>query len=179
MAIERTVRVRGGQYLVAVPAEVRRHLGVAQGVAVYWSMPRQGEARVSVKRRVAHGPKRAAADCSSCAAYRKEIERLSARLQARPAADVREGINQLRQQWFAHHDLGPGWASRIETRLDELAARMPYRGRGKGPHAVVIAGDVSKVGAPTEEHGETLAEGEAVTDSGPVAVPDLAEAPLA
>jgi len=124
MVLATKVRARKGQLLVALPATIARHLVVATGALVYWGMPRTHQAVLSVKPTPARGTERPNAACSSCAAYRKEIEQLRARLHQQPAKLVASALTQVRLQWLAQMDLGPGWASRIEAQLAKLDQRI-------------------------------------------------------
>jgi hypothetical protein len=151
MALATKVRARKGQQLVALPATVARHLVIAPGAMVYWGMPRAHQALLSVKPTATRGPERRDAECPSCAAYRKEIESLRARLQQQPAKMVASALHQVRAQWFSQHDLGPTWASRIEAKLAELqravgelpggrarSARRAARHRSRGVEALTL-----------------------------------------
>jgi len=90
MAVERKVIARKGQHLVAVPVGIRKHLGTAPGVVVYWRASRRGEATIARKERPARGPERPS-ECASCAAYAKELERLRQRVAARDLTLYGEG----------------------------------------------------------------------------------------
>ena len=98
MKIDRKVTARKNQYLVALPAEVRHHLGLVAGARVWWHVGRKGLATLTASGQLRAGRPRFEEECRSCAKYRAEVERLRLELrdgeQATAGQLVREGFEQ-------------------------------------------------------------------------------------
>jgi len=98
MKIDRHVVARKNQWLVALPSELRRHLGLVPGARVWWHIGRKGSAALTVTGQLRAGRPRVDEDCPSCAKYRAEVERLRRELrdgeQATAGQLVREGFEQ-------------------------------------------------------------------------------------
>jgi hypothetical protein len=142
------VRQRKGQHVVAVPATVARHLVMAPGSRVYWAMPRTGQALLSVKPTAARGKERQDVDCSSCAAYRKEIERLRAKLVERPLRVLNQGVAQGWSQAQRHLGVTSDRLETIEAKLDQLSARIPF-GRTRRNAAQTAPRSVEMIPSPS------------------------------
>lgn len=159
MATERKVLARKGSHLVPLPATIRQHLGTAPGVTVYWRASRDGEATLSMRDRPARGPERGDRECPSCAAYRKEIERLRARIAQRPAAAAREGYAQGRQdEMRATIRLGAEIAE-VRKRVDQVLTYVrpaPRRRSARTARAIeaapspVLAGESAATDTPAQ-----------------------------
>lgn len=98
MKIQRHVVGRRDQWLVALPAEVRRHLSLVTGARVWWHVGRKGQVTLTVSGRVRAGRPRSDEDCSSCAHYRAELDRLRRELREREAATPAQWFRQAFQQ---------------------------------------------------------------------------------
>lgn len=130
-----TVRTRKGQHVVAVPAAVARHLVLAAGARVYWGTPRTGQALLSVKPTAARGPERREIECPSCAAYRKEIEKLRAQLVDRPMRVHRAGFSEGYAVAVGHLAVTSNRLDRITAIVEDISARLPFTRRARGPRA--------------------------------------------
>jgi hypothetical protein len=82
MRIARHVVARKDQQLVALPAQVRQHLGLVPGEMVWWHIGRKGHVALSVSGRVRGGRLSADVDCSTCPKLRAELDRLRRELRA-------------------------------------------------------------------------------------------------
>lgn len=76
MKVRRKVVARKNQWLVALPSELKRHLALVPGVDVWWHIGKKGQATLTLTGRVRPGQHPEEEDCSACANYRKELERL-------------------------------------------------------------------------------------------------------
>lgn len=98
MKLDRHVIERKRQLLVPIPPEVRDHLGVIGGARVWWHIARSGLVAMTTTGRSYAGRPRTSADCSACAKYRKELDRLRRELRERstatPAQLFRQGYMQ-------------------------------------------------------------------------------------
>jgi len=92
MRLQRHVVARKDQHLVALPAEVRRHLSLVAGATVYWHISQRGRVALTVSGKLSGGRAREDADCPSCAKYRAELDRLR--------HELREGEAATPGQWF-------------------------------------------------------------------------------
>jgi len=92
MRLTRHVVARKDQHLVALPAEVRRHLSLVAGATVYWHISQRGRVALTVSGTLTGGRAREDADCPSCAKYRAELDRLR--------HELREGEAATPGQWF-------------------------------------------------------------------------------
>jgi len=84
MRIDRRVVRRKDQYLLALPAQVRKHLGAIGGSRLWWHIAQKGAVAVSNSGKVLRGRLKLDADCPSCEGYRRELARLQAKLQSQP-----------------------------------------------------------------------------------------------
>jgi len=95
MRIARHVVARKKQQLVALPAEVRRHLGLLPGAMVWWHVGRKGMVALTTSGRVRAGRPREDEDCPMCIKLRVELERLRREVRdgesATPAQFWRQG----------------------------------------------------------------------------------------
>jgi hypothetical protein len=132
-ALPRHVVARKDQHLVALPAEVRRHLSLAKGVRVWWHIGRKGAVSLSTMERPPSGRWSTAEACESCARYRAEIERVQRKLSEQAPAARRHAWFEMAQQKLRLELTGlPVMGAlndrlrRIEERLDRLVGRAPY-----------------------------------------------------
>lgn len=156
MRIQRHVVARKDQYLVALPAQVRHHLSVVASAAVFWHVVRKGEATLTVSGRTRAGRPRLDADCSSCAKYRDEIERLRALLRASTVPTYNEAVRDGWAQAMRYYARLDGDLHALAEKIDRLAATVAagVRVRARRP---------TKAPASAPPPSPVLSEGEAVT----------------
>jgi hypothetical protein len=146
-----TVRTRKGQHVVGLPAAIARHLVIARGARVYWGMPRAGQALLSVKPRAGQRSERREENCPSCAAYRKEIEQLRARLADRPLRVLNQGVAQGWAQAQHHLGVTSDKLDAIVAGVEDIRARLPFTRRARRPrvpHAVETAAAAGPADSP-------------------------------
>jgi hypothetical protein len=128
MSESRHVLGRRGQLLIALPATVKRGLGLTAGALVFWHVVRKGEAVLALDEKRAGGRPRAEASCSRCEERERELMRLRNALQSRDAADGARYFGQGYQAALRHEgSLG----DRLDVALDflrELLGRKRARG---------------------------------------------------
>src|SRR6266851_9854864 len=86
MKLDRRVVARKNQWLVALPAELRRHLSLVPVALVWWHIGRKGLATLTVSGHLRGGKPRGEEDCPACSKYRAELERLRHELREGDAA---------------------------------------------------------------------------------------------
>jgi hypothetical protein len=148
-----TVRGRKRQHVVAIPATVARHLVVATGTRVYWAMPRTGQALLSVKPSAARGPERREIECPSCAAYRKEVEKLRAQLAQRPLRVHNEGVSQGYGMAQRHLGVVADRVGRIEQLVEDISARLPFARRTRSARGARARGRRDPHSGPFSSRG--------------------------
>ncbi len=98
MRIARHVVARKTQQLVALPAEVRRHLGLVPGAMVWWHIGRRKVVSLTTTGRTRAGRPTLDEDCPTCAKLRAELERLRREMRdgtaATPGQHWREGYHR-------------------------------------------------------------------------------------
>jgi hypothetical protein len=103
MKIDRKVVARKNQWLVALPSELRRHLGLVPGARVWWHIGRKGQAALTVTGELRAGRPRREEECTACAKYRAEVERLRRELHdgehGSAAGFFRQGYMQAVEQY--------------------------------------------------------------------------------
>jgi bifunctional DNA-binding transcriptional regulator/antitoxin component of YhaV-PrlF toxin-antitoxin module len=97
MVLRRQLLARKGQLLLAVPAEVRKLLGVGVGSGVYWHVTRKGEAVVATRPTRGAGRGFDPDQARELERARQELVKLRARVTARPLRVFNEGYAQGRQ----------------------------------------------------------------------------------
>ena len=134
MPIARKVVGRKDQLLVAIPAAVRDHLSLLARATVYWHVTRKGAATLTVSGRARGGRPRLDADCSSCAKYRTELDRLRGLLRGATAGDYNTAFGQGYQQgvksvpiWRAELDSLHTEVNDVRRLLAQLVVRLPER----------------------------------------------------
>ena len=164
MRIQRHVVARKDQQLVALPAEVRHHLALVAGAAVFWHVVRKGEATLTVSGRTRGGRPRDDADCRSCAKYRDEVARLAGLLRSSSVPTYNEAVRDGWAQAMRHYTRLDGDVQDVATRLDRieglLAALVPPhrrrvtkpRSSAPPPSEVVIAGEAVTPGVQPPGH---------------------------
>lgn len=104
MRIARHVVARKDQWLVALPAELRRHLKLVPGVTVWWHIGAKGRATLTLSGRTGAGRPTTEEDCRTCAKYREELDRLRRELRdgetATAAAWWRQGFHAIQRELF-------------------------------------------------------------------------------
>jgi hypothetical protein len=126
MRLQRHVVARKDQWLVALPAELRRHLPLVPGAAVWWHLGTRGRATLTVSGRLRGGRPTLDADCSSCAKYRAELDRL--RREVRESTAATPGQHWREGYMRALGDIGSTKAD-LEVALvllKEIAAQVRY-----------------------------------------------------
>jgi antitoxin component of MazEF toxin-antitoxin module len=117
MAQSRRVRKVGNSFVVALPADIRKHFGITDGADVYWHRPHGKEVLLSAgQRRVGGRPTKADAPALLDQA-RREIARLHQKLAARPEAIYRQGFAVGFSQGLKY-DIA------MSPRLDAILTRM-------------------------------------------------------
>lgn len=172
MKIARHVVARKHQQLVALPAEVRHHLGLVPRALVWWHIGRKGHVALSVSGRVRAGRPREDEDCPACSKYRAELDRLRRELRtgesATPAQFFRQGYHR------ALGDLGNFKAdlqlalmllkTLVGRERDGARLRVPRAPRGRrrtevvpGPDSLPLSGAPSSPSAQVPEEGASPA----------------------
>lgn len=132
MKIPRHVVARKNQHLVAIPAELRAHLGLVAGAVVWWHIGRKGQAALTVTGRIRAGRPTKDEECPSCKHYRDELDRLR--------RELREGEAATPRQWWrqgyarANADLG-NIKAEVEMCVRLLQEVLRDRRRGRGSSA--------------------------------------------
>ncbi len=149
MADQRRMRRVGNSWVIPVSRTVRRHLKVAHARDLYWHLAGPREAVLTPHPQRVGGKPAGIGLAKDLEAARAEIERLRAKLAARPARVFNEGASMgaaavMRQTIPIEGALGA-----INERLDriqEALARMPWARRGTRRRAP--ARQVEEVSAP-------------------------------
>jgi hypothetical protein len=122
--IERHVVARKTQQLVALPAEVRRHLSLVAGAKVFWHVDRPRYVMLTASGRTRRGRPRVSADCPACAKYREEIERLRGLLRSSSVPTYNEAIRDGWAQAMRHYTRLDGDLLTLAEKIDRLAATV-------------------------------------------------------
>lgn len=129
MADQRRVGRVGNSWRVAVPRSVREHLGLLHGGDVYWHLGPKGEAYFTVGPRRVGGKPPGLDLAPQLEGARREIERLRARVQARPEALAHQEANAIYMQAIGVAFKQLPWVGELFERLDRIEAWMPQRAR--------------------------------------------------
>lgn len=125
MRIERHVVARKAQWLVALPVEVRRHLELTAGLAVYWHVVTKGQVSLTVTGHVRGGRPRAGVNCPNCAPKDRRIAELLARDEQRDRTLYAWGFSDGRQDEWMRTDAVGQQARARRLRLRAAALAMP------------------------------------------------------
>jgi len=120
MPERRSIRERGGQVLVAIPALVWRRLKLTPGRPVWWHLAGKGEAILSVTERRRGGRPRVEDICPHCELREKELTKLRALVQTGGAVDTRVSFNQGYQAALKHGLRGLPALDAINDRLRRI-----------------------------------------------------------
>ena len=161
MRIERHVVARRKQHLVALPAQVRHHLSLVAGAAVFWHVVRKGEATLTVSGRTRAGRPRDDADCPACAKYRDEIERLRAQLRASSVPTYNEAVRDGWAQAMRHYTRLDGDVQAVHVEVRALRAEIAsgVRVRARRPS---IPSPSASPPSPVASEGEAVTPGPSV-----------------
>jgi len=129
MAEQRKVYRVGTSIVVAIPREVRAHLRLRPGQKVYWHLVRGKEAVVALTDAREGGRPEGLKLRSELDAALREIARLQRKLSARPERAVNIGIAHGWQQAMRQNTETLDLMKWLESRFDDLAARIPFRPR--------------------------------------------------
>lgn len=134
MRIDRKVIGRKDQLLVALPAAVRDHLSLVARARVYWHVTTKGAATLTASGRARGGRPRLDADCSSCAKYRQELDRLRGLLRGAHAGDYNSAFAQgvahgvkIVPVWRAELDSLHAEVNDMRRLLAQLVVKLPDR----------------------------------------------------
>lgn len=133
MRLERHVVTRKNQHLVALPSELREHLGLVGGSKVYWHIGRKGMVSLTVTGRVRAGRPTKDEECPSCSKYRAEVDRLRRELRDGEAGTSGGFFRQGYMQAVAHHGKLDARMDVALTLLKELAAAARRRPSSGSP----------------------------------------------
>jgi hypothetical protein len=135
MGEQRRIGRRGNSWVVPVPRAIRAHLRRLDGGDVFWHLGAAREAHVtSGAQRIGGKPPGARLDRDLDQA-RREIERLRARIAARPTAVYNEGVNEGRMQHMGELvKLGAALDTLI-AEVRALADRLPFTRRTRPARA--------------------------------------------
>jgi hypothetical protein len=167
--LQRHVVARKDQMLVALPAEVRRHLSLAKGAQVWWHITRKGDVSLTASPRGPSGRPSPAQVCESCGRYRAEIERVQRKLSEQEPAARRRAWFEMAQQKLRLELTGlPVMGAlndrlrRIEEQLARLVGRAPYmRSQRAHPVRKVERAPAPVLSSPSEAGGADTSGGEA------------------
>ena len=123
----------GTSIVVALPLAVRTHLGLEPGQEVYWHLVRGKEVVLALTAERKGGHPEGLKLQKELAAARRECERLRRKAYARPEKAVNMGIAHGWAQAMRQNTEAFDLMKWMETRFDDLAARIPFRRRPGRP----------------------------------------------
>lgn len=123
MAYERVARKRGGGWIIAIPAEVRRWLRITNRAAVFWHLGREREAIITTSGQRKAGRPEVTRITRELAAARNEIDAIRRRDEYRDRGLYAEGYTHgyIQAQEQLMHPTGPSAERSRRLRLRRAA----------------------------------------------------------
>ncbi len=148
MPDQRKVYRHGNSFVVALSQKVRAHLGVRPGHEVYWHLVRGKEVVLAVTAARVGGHPEGLALRKRVEELEREVERWRRKAAARPERALNVGISHGWSQAMRQHTETQDLVKWLESRFDDLAARIPFRRRPGRP--------ARSAAAPSHPEVETL-----------------------